>query len=187
MRFIIGDPPNYYKEQLNNKIHPWKTCFPTSMAMPIQYILNRDGMGQTDIGIPADMQIEDFITKYMIDHFRDWRYADPEEKLFDSLMKDYDATFRNPISYDSVCESLALNEIPGVVFGEFGKFHPSVKGHVGCAVGFDTEKRILIVNDPYMDIVGKRESGIAAEYPWDEIYARDKDLNGWFLEIKRKS
>ena len=61
--YIIGDPETYYLSQRDNALHPTLTCFPTSVAMVITYILQQHYLDKTIIGIPNDMQIEDYITQ----------------------------------------------------------------------------------------------------------------------------
>ncbi len=212
-RLIIGDPQSYYHTQVNNKLHPFVTCFPTSVANVIEYELQDKGMNQTEIGIPEDVQIEDFITanakkqtlinwmmktvgSWTKDYVqRAWTVGKVEEKLFDDLMNNigFDSEFTDCITYKAICEHIESTQLPQVIFGNFVKVNKNIQGHVCCAVGYDTDKGIIICNDPYGDANnGYKETGNGAgvEYVWEDFFVRgtkkDGTKYGWMLAMSRK-
>ncbi len=209
---IIGKPETYYLTQQDNKLHPFVTCFPTSEAMVIKYLLNENEKPQTLLGIPEDMQIEDYITQtaktqkiinWMFKNVGDWTHdyaqkawtvAYVEEKIFDDIIKplgNYDAVFHDVATLEDVHEALSENNTPCVLFGNFGSVSSSVKGHINCCVGVNLETREVINNDPYGNALNNfNPPGIAVRYKWDEFFIRGKKRSGekfgWLMEYKRK-
>lgn len=174
--FIVNqvDPKEYFHVQTNNKYNPFVTCFPTSVAMPIDYILTILGKTAKDLGIDEE-QIEDYLTKmakkpslvkWMLNNLGSWTrsYTEKawlvgkvEEKNFDELMNKlgYDSTFTDDISYENLCKLLYETNIPQVVCGDFSSLRKQygykVQGHINCCIGFNNDdgKKDLIVLDPY--------------------------------------
>jgi len=197
--FVIGNPSEYYHTQRNNKLNPLVTCFPTSVAMVINYLLLCRKMSQTQIGIPANYQIEDFLTEQMTKNSmktwmvqklgkgyqayiqKTWIVAKVEEKQFDMLMHDlgYDATWNETMTFDFLCNLLYHTKIPQVIMGDFKKTS-TVKGHINCVVGFNYANRELIVNDPYGNAYTRYSDprGAQINYKFNDFFIRGKNKNG---------
>lgn len=209
---LIGDPRDYYLTQRDNNLHPHYTCFPTSVAMVISYILKLSNISKKDIGIDEDMQIEDYLTsmsmkasiinwmtKYVGSWTRAyiqkaWLVAKVQEKMFDDLMNKigYDAEFLEVVRYDEICQILDETKIPQVGFGDFKKTS-SVRGHITCLTGFNKAKKQLIVNDPYGNAYTayKDHNGAMCKYNFNDFYVKGyskklKENYGWLLAIHKK-
>lgn len=200
---------DFYHTQRNNKYNPFVTCFPTSVAMCIDYILTITGKKPSDLGIDEE-QIEDFLTKQMKtsaitswmvktlgswtnDYFQKaWLVGKVEEKEFDTLMNKigYDSEFSDHISFDEVCALIDETDIPQVICGNFSsanaKYGHKVGGHINCCVGYDDETRDVFVLDPYGYALSKgyEASGFNVRYSWDTFFAKNKDKSGWCLQIR---
>lgn len=217
MQFIVDKvkpPSEYYTSQRNNKYYPFLTCYPTSMASSIYYILKSEGKTKQDIGIgltDPNEQIEDHITMdtlkpTMIDYMirvggswtrsytnKPWIVAVVEEKEFDDMMKKlgYDAKFNSSATFDYICSFLKKTNIPQVIFGEFGPVmkKSTVRDHVNCVIGFDDNTGEVICNDPYGNALTDYTdyNGCAVKYPWEKIFCLDKKKKtGWLMEITKK-
>jgi len=211
--FIITGVPKeeYYHIQTNNKLYPYITCFPTSVAMAIDYILTIEGKTPASIGID-EPQIEDYLTKmestssikaWMIKTLgswatgylsKSWLVGAVEEKAFDDLMNKigYDGKFTTELSYGALCKQLKDTNLPQVICGDFSSVS-QVGGHINCAIGFDFDNKMVITSDPYgyafhpgYTDPNNSMLGCGVKYSWNQFFMRNKNGNGWGLLINKK-
>jgi hypothetical protein len=197
--FIIGNPANYYHTQRNNKLNPYVTCFPTSVAMVINFLLKKMGMSQTAIGIPADWQIEDWLTNQMMGNTmktwmvqklgpafqqyiqKAWIVAKVEEQQFDLLMNKlgYDAVWSETVTFDFLCNMMYHINIPQVIMGNFSKTS-TVQGHINCVVGFNYQNKEFIVNDPFGNAYTRYSDprGCQLSYKYNDFFAAGRNKVG---------
>jgi hypothetical protein len=194
-RFVL--PNSVYYTQVDNAIDPSSSCFPTSVAMGMIYCLSLIGKTKIDVGCPADKQLEDYINKMTVAPetmvwIRDqvpilgkWMlqvlprqnfYV--EEYIFNKLMNTHG--FRSTVivikSFDNYCNLIAANRLPIILKGSF-KPETQVDGHMICGVGFDRDKKLFVVNDPYANALEKYKkgsSGKEVEYPYNHWFKYDK-------------
>jgi len=216
-RFIVNQVAldQFFHVQTNNKYNPFITCFPTSVAMAIDYILTLIGKTPKDIGID-ESQIEDYltkiaktpsVTKWMINTLgswtnnylqKSWLVGRVEEKLFDDLMNKigYDSMFCDHMSYETLCKTLQETNLPQVVCGNFSssmkQYGHTVGGHINCCIGFDDTNREIIVHDPYGYALSpgyydpkNPNKGFKVTYKWDQFFVKNKDNSGWCLQIRK--
>lgn len=158
-----------YYSQRDNKYQPHTSCFPTSLAMCMQYCLDVVGKTKTDIGC-GDMQLEDYIfqcledpetklyIKTNISKLGAWvlnyspRYVySIEEYIFNRLMMriGFKATFRSDLTYTIVCDWIEARQLPVVLGGNFSSVS-KVSGHMNAITGFNRlGLKEFVVNDPY--------------------------------------
>lgn len=169
LKFIIEGVT--YLTQRDNEIAPSISCFPTSMGMVVETILRLLGLDKTAIGCASNMQTEDYINQCMDSKEVDTWLKDNisrigrwvlnykrrtiyviEAYVFNLLMNPYgyEATYKS-VTFDELCEILYTAKLPCVVGGNFASVS-SVKGHMVCAIGYNTIGiKELIVHDPYGD------------------------------------
>lgn len=186
--FLIKDVP--WLSQRDNKIDPGITCFPTSVAMVITYILNQEKLTKADIGCSADMQLEDYIDQVLNSkEITDWMKANTsvlgrwiwdykrrtvyavEAQAFNIMMGHlgYKATFTDQLTYDQICDALEVNKLPFIIGGNFSSVS-KVSGHMNCLVGFNKiGLREFDTNDPY----GNALTGYT-------------NTNGWYMRYGTK-
>lgn len=198
-----------YYSQRNNKFEPFRTCFPTSQAMTINYCLSTIKKKPKDLGCPEGVQLEDFITEIMngdemkkwtkdnVSRLGDWvlnvnpRYnAYAEEYLFNKLMNPFGfkATFKDSVTFDEYCDYLEGTKLPQIAFGRFPLLLTGGGGHICCAVGFNRVNRTLILMDPYGDASSKYENpqGIYVEYKVADYFYRDvKKQTLWIQNVTK--
>lgn len=199
----------FYHVQTNNLYNPFVTCFPTSVAMVIDYILTVEGKTVQEVGID-EPQIEDFITKtaktqriktWLLNNIswgqgylqKAWLVGSVEEKMFDDIMNSvgYDSHFDDSTSFEEVCTLLQSTNLPQVVCGDFSsanrQYGHTVGGHINCAIGFNDATREIIVHDPYGYALsaGYKGSGYCVKYPWNRFFAKNADKSGWCLQVRK--
>lgn len=199
--FIIPGPrpEQYMHSQRNNKLNPTTSCFPTSVAMVIHFILLKNKMTQSQIGIAENVQLEDYLTNlmksqtiktWMLSHVgpwtksfyeKAWTVAKVEEKIFDDMMNKlgYDAQYVEGLTFDFICNLVYHAQIPQVIFGNFLKTS-KIDGHITTVVGFNYEQKSLIINDPYGNAYTRYSSdkGCFLRYKWSDFYIRGKNAHG---------
>jgi hypothetical protein len=144
MRKILKVSP---KTQRDNLIAPGYSCFPTSMGMATEYFLRLRGKDKTAIGCPVDAQIEDYLDAALGSAVA---REDPatESEVFNHYMTPHgvQATFTH-LTYQQLCAQID-NDIPVVIGGNFSSVS-RIGGHINCCIGYDTDKQVVINNDPY--------------------------------------
>lgn len=199
-----------YFSQLDNKYDPSISCFPTSLAMCINYCLQSIGKTKIDVGCSENMQLEDYIN-YMLDDnqttqwMKDntsrigswiWNYKrrmlyDVEAYLFNRLMLPFGfkATFVSTKTYNEVCDKLEETKLPFVIGGNFSEIS-NVKGHMNCLIGFNRiGLQEVIVHDPFGNALnsfkpGKYPTFGNCVYPI-KFFIKDKQLHLYVLEIEK--
>lgn len=198
-----------YFSQRDNVYAPFISCYPTSMAMSINYCLTSEGKNKKDIGCPYDMQLEDFINKITMSAETQkwlklnvgrlgswiWKYrprtiAYVEEYIFNTLMVKYGfrCQFTTKVSFEEYCNILDEHELPQVVHGNFSK-NTRVKGHIICGIGYDKTKKQIIANDPFGNAETKfiDQDGQGVEYYFDDYFIKNKKLKTmWLTSILRR-
>lgn len=172
--------PVTYFSQRDNLIKPNYSCFPTSLAMAIDYILQLCGATWKDVA-PAGVQIEDHINALLDDgttkkwltskaevygglvltttRRENW-YA--EAYIFNRILANYpfEAAYKR-ISYQMLREQID-RELPVVIGGNYISTS-RVGPHVVCAVGYDIRLPGIIVNDPFGDAKAGYPKGLTIE------------------------
>lgn len=176
-----------YLTQVDNKLFPGTTCYPTSLSMAIQYCLDISGNTKGDIGCKGNMQLEDYITeitqssetkawiKENISKYGAWMFkykprtiAVVEEYIFNELMNEFGfkAIFKENITFSTYQKLIQTNELPIVLHGKFGGIR-GVFGHICCGVGWEAAK--IVVHDPFgnaeLNKYRKNSDGWFARYP----------------------
>lgn len=185
-----------YFTQRDNKKDPFRTCYSTSMAMAMNYLLKTIGKSRAHIGCCDGKQLEDFIyeqiysedtKKYIrenISKYGRWILpyfnnslqltAAAECYVFNKFMRDYGykAEYKEGVSRQTLEELLRFG-LPQVLHGNY-KSTSSIGGHIVCLVGLDEEG--LFVHDPYGDAMkGYRTTkGDFVKYP-DKVKYYDKN------------
>ena len=185
-----------YFPQRDNKNDPYRTCYSTSMAMVMNYLLKKQGKTKADVMCPSAVQLEDFIYKYIYsdetkNHIKQninaigrWilPYFDNSLQLtavaecyvFNKLMNEYGykAEYKENVSGIQLYEMLR-NDIPQVLHGNYSSTS-KVKGHVVLCIGMDSKG--VIVHDPYGDAKTgyNKTNGDAITYSFSEKYYDDK-------------
>lgn len=197
-----------YFTQLDNKLFSSTSCYPTSMAMTMNFCLQRINRTKESVGCPSTWQLEDFITnmsesnnvkqwlasegvkkygKWVLD-YKPRVVAYTESHIFNLLMKDkfkYTATFKDNLTYKEICDQIEFNEMPVPIHGTFPFLQGG--GHICCAVGFVRDKEILIVHDPFGNAdFDKYKSHTKGEYAYYFVskyfYKKDKFCWGQIIE-----
>lgn len=202
-----------YHWQRNNLKRPLSTCYNTSMATVIDYIMTKDKIPMERIGMKEkDMQLEDYLygliyspetttwIKRNVGRFGAWMLesnpqtiAYVEEMIFNKLMNQfgYICQFLDRVHYDDYCAFIDKFELPQVLHGKYPvKEGKSVKylGHITVGIGYNTENKSFLVHDPYGDWRTNyaNQSGKDVEYPFGDIYIKDKkDSSMWLTHIKK--
>ena len=179
-----------YFSQLDNVYAPFISCYPTSMAMAMNYCLLQEGKDKKDIGCPYDIQLEDFINKITMSSITQrwlklnagrlgswiWKYrprtiAYVEEHIFNTLMMGhgYKCKFKTEVSFDEYCNIIDEQKLPQVVHGNFSK-KTRVNGHIICGIGYNKISKEIIANDPFGNAKTKfiNQNGQDVEYYFDE-------------------
>jgi hypothetical protein len=163
--FEISNTP--YLSQRNNKFYKGSSCYSTSMAMVVEYIMSIDGLTKSDIGIPGHIQVEDFITKHsMSKETKAWAkrkwgnwvlsrlkglrtFALIQDRIFNRLMNPYGykSTFTKDLTWDNFCDVMERTRLPMSVRGKFPLLLGG--GHVCTAIGFNFETDTLVCLDPF--------------------------------------
>lgn len=174
--FVIPDV-GYLSQRDNKYIDPKSntnvasiSCFPTSMAMIINYCLTQLGLDKNAIGCSQSVQVEDYINRLLDDSQTTawmrkntkslgswiWKYKRRtiyalEVYIFNRLMKPlgYEAKAIYNVTYETICHILKQTELPMILGGNF-KSVSRVGGHMNCLVGYNgIGLKEFIVNDPY--------------------------------------
>ncbi len=166
-KFIIKGVP--YFSQLDNKYEPFTSCFPTTMAMIIQFCLDEKGLDKEAIGCHKNTQLEDYLNELIYDETTTkwmkenqsiigswiWKYNRKtiyvvEAYIFNRLMNNYGFKANyTEMTYDNYCINIETNKLPIAVGGNFSSVS-RVKGHVCCGIGFNRiGLKELIVHDPF--------------------------------------
>lgn len=185
MEFILKDV-EYFSQRDNTNL-PYYTCYNTSVAMAINYILQKLNLNKTHIGCPEDKQLEDYLfdlistpdtkkwIKQNVSKYGDWMnemapqtIAYVEEYIFNKLMKPYGYTckFVTNAPFNYICDLIATEQLPQIIHGKYPLENKTL-GHISLAVGFDLEKELFIAHDPYGDFnTGyKTTNGAFVKYP----------------------
>ena len=194
MEFLIDDV-KAYSQRDNKYIDPESktnvasvSCFPTSLAMSMEYCLDTIGLNKTDVGCSESMQLEDYINLLLDDSITTywmkqnvgrlgswiWKYKrrtlyEVEVFIFNRLMKNlgFEAKAKYNLKYETICNVLEQNSLPMVIGGNF-KSVSRVGGHMNCLVGYnDVGLKEFIVNDPYGNALTgyKDHNGAYLRYP----------------------
>lgn len=168
-KFVLEKVP--YFSQRDNVVDPFISCFPTSVAMSIQYILDINSLDRTAIGCDdPNCQLEDYInrtldSKEVDDWMKEnttrlgswiWNYKKRtiyavEEYVCNLLLNHlgYKATFTECMPYDKLCAAIETNQLPAIIGGNFRSIS-SVGGHMNCMIGFNNiGLKQVRTNDPY--------------------------------------
>jgi len=205
-KIIEGFP---YLTQTDNKLFSSTSCYPTSMAMAMSYCLQSLKLSKLAIGCQKDMQLEDYITEVTesketkqwirgnVSIFGSWMLnykprtiGVVEEMIFNKLMKPFKfkTNFYTELSYEAVVNHINYNNLPIVLHGDFSSIS-YVAGHIVCAIGYDTDKGSLIVQDPYGNaVIDKYKSnlyGEKAEYPKNLLIKDKKNDKMWGQVISK--
>jgi hypothetical protein len=207
--FVLGDPASYWLSQRDNMFNPSLTCFPTSVAMVITYLLQLTGKTQTDIGVPEGTQIEDYLARnsvrsamlnWMVVNVgswtraylqRAWTVAKVEQKEFNDLVSalGFAAEVIESPTYEEVVAYVQNEQIPQVLSGNFSRFS-RVQGHITCCIGFNLPNNELIINDPYGYAYDgyKTANGVSHKYKWLDFYGLSANHTApWLLHIFARS
>lgn len=160
--------PVTYFSQRDNVEKPNYSCFPTSLAMCIDYLLQESGKMWKDV-VPAGMQLEDYINSLINDDETTAWLKDNvvslgawimtatrrenwylEAFIFERIMKKhgYCAKYKQ-IKYADYCSQID-KRFPVVIGGNFSSTS-RIGAHVVCGIGYDKMNNSLIVNDPFGD------------------------------------
>jgi len=199
--------PVTHFSQRDNELKPMVSCFPTSVAMMIDYLLQSKGKAKEDINCPGDTQLEDWInyqlqsaqTKQWMKRSKlgnwIWKF-NPREiyhveaYMFNTLMIEHGYRARHKaISFAQYCEQIQ-KAIPVVMGGNF-KSTSRIGGHVVCGIGYINNPDKIIVNDPFgdakkgypkgQDLKLNDENGRATIY--DLAYFKNgKNINSIYVE-----
>jgi hypothetical protein len=187
-----------YHTQRNNIFKPFITCYSTSMATVIDFILTKEEKTKCTIGCPKNTQLDDFVYKQIYSkdtkkwirknagRFGSWflrvkphTVAAIEVYVFNKLMKrlGYRAEFRQGQTFNDYKYLIDKYEIPQVLHGYF-KPETRVKGHIIVGVGYDITEGVFICHDPYGNakLEYKSVKGAYVHYP----------VNHWFMTKKTK-
>lgn len=191
---------NQYIDKENNTNVANISCFPTSLAMCIDYCLILNGQNKTSIGCPDSMQLEDYINQLIDDSDTlqwmknnngilgnwIWKYKkrtiyQVETYIFNRLMTEqgYKATFISNLDFNAICDKLEQTKFPIVIGGNFSEIS-QISGHMLCLVGFNREKQTFILNDPYGNVLTKYsdQNGEKVEYSYKYFI---KDTNKHYI------
>jgi len=196
-----------YFSQRDNVYVPSSSCFPTSLAMCMNYCLQLIGKTKIDVGCDAQMQLEDYLD-YMLDDDKTkkwmtentsrlgnwiWNYNrrvlyDVEAYTFNRLMLPlgFKATFYSNLNYIDLCNKLEETKIPAVIGGNFSEIS-NVKGHMNCLIGFNKlGLEEFIVHDPYGNALTKYQVGNGKDirYP-KKFFTKGTDLKIYAVVIER--
>jgi len=198
-----------YFSQLDNVYAPFVSCYPTSMAMAIDYCLRIEGKDKTDIGCSYDIQLEDYINRItMSDEINQWlksnvgrlgkwvwkfkprTIAYVEEYIFNKLMirHGFRCQFTTRVTFDEYCNIIDEHKLPQVVHGNFSK-NTNVNGHIICGTGYIRSTKQIIANDPYGNAETKYldRDGESVDYYFKDYFIRNKKLQTmWLTSILRK-
>lgn len=177
-----------YFTQRDNKIFASISCFPTSLAMCINYCLTQAGLNKSAVGCAPENQLEDYLNMILDDNETKqwmiknqgrlgmwiWQYKRRtlyavESYIFNRLMNSlgYKSTESYNAGYQTVCNLLKQNELPMVIGGNFSSVS-SVGGHMVNLVGYNSiGLKEFIVNDPYGNALTgyKDDKGEYVRYP----------------------
>lgn len=172
--------PVTYFSQRDNLIKPNYSCFPTSLAMAIDYILQLCGTTWKDVA-PSGVQMEDHINALLDDKettrwltgkaevLGDWvltttrrenYYA--EAYVFNRIMGKYPYEAAYKRIHFEMYQDRINREIPVVIGGNYSSTS-RVGGHVVCGIGYDTKLPGIIVNDPFGDARKGYPKGLSIE------------------------
>jgi len=171
------DGVEYFSQRDNKYIDPNSktnvasiSCFPTSLAMCMNYALKKIGLDKTAVGCASENQLEDYINRIIDDYETKqwmiknqgrlgswiWKYKRRtlyaiEEYIFNRLMNQhgYKAEAKYNFTYETVCNVLKQTELPMVIGGNFSSVS-KVQGHMNCCIGYNSiGLKEFIVHDPY--------------------------------------
>jgi len=209
-RFII--PSVTYHWQRNNLNKPHTTCYNTSMATVIDFIMTKDKIPMERIGMKEkDMQLEDYLygliysketqlwIKNNIGRLGKWMLemspqtiAYVEEMIFNKLMNQfgYMCQFLTSVTYDDYVSFIDKFQLPQVLHGKYPVkgFKSKYLGHITVGIGYDTKNKSLIEHDPYGDwrTNYSNQSGKEVEYPFGPLYIKDDNKQTmWLTHIKK--
>jgi len=208
-RFIIKNVP--YHWQRNNLNKPNTTCYNTSMATVIDYIMTKDNIPLERIGMKeTHMQLEDYLynliysdetkawIKRNVSKFGTWMLesnphtiAYVEEMIFNKLMNQfgYMCQFLTAVTYDDYVKFIDKFQLPQVLHGKYPVkgFKNTYLGHITVGIGYDLKNKSIIQHDPYGDwrTNYNNQSGKEVEYPFYQLYVKDeKAQTMWLTHIK---
>ena len=210
--YIINDV-KYLSQRDNKYIDPKSktnvasvSCFPTSLAMVIDYCLTQLGLNKEAIGCSEKTQIEDYINRLLDDKQTTiwmkkntsilgswiWKYKKRtiyavEVYIFNRLMKPlgFEAKALYNLKYDTVCHLLEQNKLPMVIGGNF-KSISNVGGHMNTLVGYNAVGlKEFIVNDPYGNAFTKYSSSNGAYMNYPSKFYRRKNNKIFCISIKK--
>ena len=206
---------NFYKidvpyfSQLDNVYAPFISCYPTSMAMAIEYCLQIKGKDKKDVGCPYDLQLEDYIYKItMSDEIKTWlknnvsklgswiwKYkpmtiAYVEEYIFNKLMlkHGFRCQFTTDVTFEEYCNLIDEHKLPQILHGNFSK-NTRVQGHIVAGVGYNRFLKQVVVNDPFGNAMTKYidKDGKQIDYKFEDYFIKNKKTNTtWLTSILRK-
>lgn len=201
-----------YHWQRNNLNKPGTTCYNTSMATVIDYIMTKDGIPMERIGMKDEhMQLEDYLyniiysnetkawIKKNVSRFGAWMLesspqtiAYVEEMIFNKYMNQfgYICQFLDDVSYEDYVKFIDKFELPQILHGKYPvREGDKIKylGHITVGIGYDTDKKSMIIHDPYGDwrTNYKDQSGKEVEYPYGDVFIKNKNGNMWLTHIKK--
>ena len=194
MSMEINNVP--FMTQRDNSLFKNSSCYPTSVSMCIKYIMTIDKLSAEDIGLPDNMQIEDFLTKLsMSKEIKSWAkrkwgswvhsrlkglrtFALIEDHMFNRLMNSfgYKSTFRKDLTFEDFCNIMEKNKLPMPMRGKFPILLGG--GHICTAIGFNYQTGTIVMNDPFGNAHTryKDHDGEGVRYQVDK----------WFLSRRKK-
>ncbi|MFW9871937.1 MAG: C39 family peptidase [Candidatus Thorarchaeota archaeon] len=195
-----------YHTQRNNKRKPYITCYNTSMATGIDYILKLQGKDKTTIGCPINMQLDDYLydiiysketKKWIKDNagrFGAWFLSSKPHTLaavecyvFNKLMNSfgYKAEFLQNQTFNDFVNLINNENVPQILHGYF-KPETRVGGHVIVGIGYEVTSGSFICHDPYGDAKTKyvNKKGANVVYK-NNHWFHHNDTSIWITAIKR--
>jgi len=193
-----------YLTQRDNSLFKSSSCYPTSVAMVIKYIMDIDHLSSEDVGLSDNMQIEDFLTKLsMSKEIKSWAkqnwgswvnsrlkglrtFALVEDHIFNRLMNPfgYKSTFRKDLTFEKFCDIMEKHRLPMPVRGKF----PIILGggHICCAIGFNYTDGIIVMNDPFGNahFKYKDHDGEGVRYQVDKWFLKNSKMFCNIIERK---
>lgn len=174
--FLRYDDIEYFSQR-DNQHDPYRTCYPTSVSMVLNYYLKQIKKTRMDIGCPQHLQLEDYLHECIYITYRDevisymrqqgsWitPFIKAGQKhltfaanayIFNKFMRPFGfvLNYRNKMTANQVCDFVEKNG-PQVIHGEYGSVtHGANKvyGHVTVISGYDKRNRNFCIEDPYGD------------------------------------
>jgi hypothetical protein len=140
--FCLDGVPSY--TQVDNVYSPYVSCFPTSLAMAIDYCLMLIGKEKIDVGCAEDMQLEDYINliiddpetiayfkenqvkygSWILKYFKNKNARTVfavEEYVFNRLMNEHGFTAKvnTALTYEEYCQHIETFKMPIILGGDF--------------------------------------------------------------------